>query len=150
MLAGFVLSLALAWPAASQALDAETARLELEALCQAMPYRCPHGAAQTTAEDLRAQDARTMQEATLPDLRERRCIALVPVARVIRDKQQWRVPLTAVDVEQWQEWTHQCQPWHLWMDKPPRPPVISSTIECSTTSMPGRYHSTLTSTCTLY
>jgi hypothetical protein len=41
----------------AEALDAEATRLEVVSLCQAMPYRCPQGAAQTTREALETPDA---------------------------------------------------------------------------------------------
>ena len=38
-------------------------RLAVDVLCQAMPLRCPHGVAQTTADDLGAYDWYTLQPA---------------------------------------------------------------------------------------
>ena len=38
-------------------------RLAVDVLCQAMPLRCPHGVAQTTADDLWAYDWYTLQPA---------------------------------------------------------------------------------------
>jgi len=140
----------------AQAPDAETARLEVTALCQAMPYQCPKGAAQTTLEDLRAIDARTMSGATPPDPLQSICPMLITTARVIRDKERWNVPLTPEDRSEWQTWIRDCRPWHAGInariDKPATQPISHSTIECTTTSDSGRYRysSTLTSTCTTY
>ena len=66
---------ALTWAAP----DEETLRLEIAALCQAMPYRCPKGAAQATQKDLttrevlpeqwRAAPPPAVRPAPAPDLR---------------------------------------------------------------------------------
>jgi len=54
-----------AWMEQRRAAPTETTeQLEVKALCQAMPYRCPKGAAATTIEDIRALDKQAMTPLT--------------------------------------------------------------------------------------
>src|SRR5438309_11129647 len=48
------------------AADTSLERLEVEALCKAMPSHCPTGAAQSTAEDLRKEGGHTLQRVSPP------------------------------------------------------------------------------------
>ncbi len=47
-------------------MDEELARLEVFSLCQAMPYRCPKGAAHTTRADLDTPDVAVPASPVLP------------------------------------------------------------------------------------
>jgi hypothetical protein len=121
-------------PHAVLALDAETQRLEAEALCQAMPYRC----APPPTDPVHVL-----------------CDSLTPHMALIASKRLHHEALDAADWDAEQTWKTSCLEW----DKQQRQareaeaqaralPRSSTTIDCVTTSSEGRWSSRVTTTCT--
>jgi hypothetical protein len=128
-----------------QALDADTQQLEQQALCQAMPYRCP------------GYDPRSAQERETHQL----CDGLTRQMTLIESKRLLHTSLDASEQEAERVWQTSCRAWDLQQRQTradearlrarlTAPPSYSSTLDCVTTTEEGRYSSRLTTTCTLH